>query len=230
MKNSIKIKRMVGIAILSAIVIVLQVLSNYVQIGAISITLALIPIAVGAILYGPTAGAILGVLMGLIVLTAPSTQAYFFVNNPAATIFLCLLKTGIAGLVAGLLFKLFAFFAKKTTSTKKKKALFAAGVIVATLIIPVINTSLFIGGATLFFLNSVYGGSAMAIINGVFTTNFLIEFIVSAVLSPAIVTLIKVLVSQNNLGFTNDFDDFINDNEENEDVKSNNIEQIIEGE
>lgn len=209
MKNSLKIKRMVGIAILAAIVIVLQVLSNYVQFGAISITLALIPIAVGAILYGPIAGVILGALMGVIVLTAPSTQAYFFVNNPWATIFLCLLKTGIAGFVAGLLFKLFAHFAKKTDNTKKKNVLFAIGIIAATLIIPVINTSLFIGGAALFFLDSVYGGSTMAIITGVFTTNFLIEFIVSAVLSPAIVTLIKVLVSKNDLGFTNDFDEFI---------------------
>ena len=228
MKNSIKIKRMVGIAILTAIVIVLQVLSNYVQIGAISITLALVPIAVGAILYGPIAGAILGVFMGIIVLTAPSTQAYFFVNNPAATIFLCLLKTGVAGLVAGFLFKLFAFFAKKTENKKKKNALFAAGIIVATLIIPVINTSLFIAGATMFFLNSVYGGSAMAIINGVFTTNFLIEFIVSAVLSPAIVTLIKVIVRENNLGFTNDFDEFVYD-EDIEENETNNLEQIVEG-
>jgi len=219
MKNSLKIKRMVGIAILSAIVIVLQVLSNYIQIGAISITLALIPIAVGAILYGPIAGAILGLFMGLIVLTAPSTQAYFFVNNPAATIFLCLLKTGLAGLVAGFIFKLFAYFAKKTDSTKKKKVLFATGIIIATIIIPVINTGLFIAGATLFFLNSVYGGSAMAVINGVFTTNFLIEFIVSVVLSPAIVTLIKVLTMQNNLGFTTDFSEFISDNEINEEVE-----------
>ena len=219
MKNSLKIKRMVGIAILSAIVIVLQVLSNYIQIGALSITLALIPIAVGAILYGPIAGAILGLFMGLIVLTAPSTQAYFFVNNPAATIFLCLLKTGLAGLVAGFIFKLFAYFAKKTDSTKKKKVLFATGIIIATIIIPVINTGLFIAGATLFFLNSVYGGSAMAVITGVFTTNFLIEFIVSVVLSPAIVTLIKVLTMQNNLGFTTDFSEFISDNEINEEVE-----------
>lgn len=219
MKNSLKIKRMVGIAILSAIVIVLQVLSNYIQIGAISITLALIPIAVGAILYGPIAGLILGLFMGLIVLTAPSTQAYFFVNNPAATIFLCLLKTGVAGLVAGFIFKLFAHFAKKTESSKKKKALFATGIIIATIIIPVINTGLFIAGATLFFLNSVYSGSAMAIINGVFTTNFLIEFIVSVVLSPAIVTLIKVLTMQNNLGFTTDFSEFISDGETEEDIE-----------
>lgn len=164
--------------------------------------------------------------MGVIVLIAPSTQAYFFVNNPAATIFLCILKTGIAGLVSGLLFKLFAYFAKKTENTKKKNALFAAGIITATLIIPVINTSLFIGGAALFFLDSVYGGSTMAIITGVFTTNFLIEFIVSAILSPAIVTLIKVLVSKNDLGFTNDFDEFIYDKNNDEDL--DDLEEIEE--
>ena len=216
MKNSLKIKRMVGIAILAAIVIVLQVVSNYVQFGTISITLALIPIAVGAILYGPIAGAILGVVMGLIVLTAPSTQAYFFVNNPAATRFICILKTGLAGLAAGFLFKMFAFFAKKTKNENKKKALFASGIITATLIIPVINTGLFILGASLFFID-IYGGKVIAIINAVFTTNFLIEFIFSAVLSPAIVTLIKVIVRQNDLGFSIDFDEFIND-KENDDI------------
>ena len=76
---------------------------------------------------------------------------------------------GILVCVAGFIFKLFAYFAKKTDSTKKKKVLFATGIIIATIIIPVINTGLFIAGATLFFLNSVYGGSAMAVINGVFT-------------------------------------------------------------
>ena len=63
MKNSIMIKRLVGISILTALVVVLQLLGNYITIGTVNITLALIPIAVGAILYGPVAGLFLGFLL-----------------------------------------------------------------------------------------------------------------------------------------------------------------------
>ena len=212
MTNSKKIKKLVGIATLTALVVGLQFLSNYVTFGPVAITLALIPIAVGAILYGPVIGFFLGAVMGVVVLAAPSTQAVFMPINPAATIFLCILKTGIAGLVAGFLFKLFAFIAKKQKSDNKKKVLFAAGIIVAALVVPVINTGLFILGATIFF-NSLFGGF-MGIVNAVLTTNFLIEFLASAIASPAIVTLIKVLTKQYNLGFANDFAEFTSSNDE----------------
>ena len=206
MTNSQKIKKLVGIATLTALVVGLQFLSNYITFGSVAITLALIPIAVGAILYGPLIGFFLGAVMGAVVLTAPSTITYFLTPHPVSTIILCILKTGLAGLAAGFLFKLFAFIAKKQSSTGKKKALFAAGIIVAALVVPVINTGIFILGATLFFTD-VYG-SFTIVINAVLTTNFLIEFLVSAIASPAIVTLIKVLTSQYNLGFANDFAEF----------------------
>jgi len=216
MKNSIRIKKLVGLATLTALVVGLQFLSNYVTFGSISITLALIPVAMGAILYGPIAGALLGAIMGVIIIVAPSTMAYFMPVNPAATIILCILKTGLAGLVSGLLFKLFAFIAKKQKSYKAKMGLFAAGIIIAALVVPIINTGLFIIGATLFF-SSIYG-NMINVINAVLTTNFLIEFLVSAILSPVLVYLIKALTYQNDLGFTTDFSTF---NKPEEDIKDN---------
>ena len=54
--NSLLIKKIVGTSVLTALVIVLQVISNYITFGSVSITLALIPIAMGAILYGPLTG------------------------------------------------------------------------------------------------------------------------------------------------------------------------------
>ena len=216
MKNSIRIKKLVGLATLTALVVGLQFLSNYVTFGSISITLALIPVAMGAILYGPIAGALLGAIMGVIIIVAPSTMAYFMPVNPAATIILCILKTGLAGLISGLLFKLFAFIAKKQKSYKAKMGLFAAGIIIAALVVPIINTGLFIIGATLFF-SSIYG-NMINVINAVLTTNFLIEFLVSAILSPVLVYLIKALTYQNDLGFTTDFSTF---NKTEEDIKDN---------
>ncbi len=223
MKNSIMIKKLVGIATLVSLVVGLQFLSNYVTFGSVSITLALIPIAVGAILYGPIVGMILGAIMGIVVIVAPSTLAYFMPVNPAATIILCILKTGFAGLVSGLIFKLFANIAKKKNDKKSKNTLFAVGVILAGLVIPIINTGLFIVGASVFF-TSIYG-NAMAVIKAVIGTNFAIEFAVSVVLSPVLVYLIRVLIYQNDLGFTKDFDAFM--------IESNNkqsIDDLIEEE
>jgi len=224
MTNSQKIKKLVGLATLTALVVGLQFLSNYVSFGSVSITLALIPIAMGAILYGPFAGAFLGAVMGVIVIVAPSTMGIFMPHNPAATIILCILKTAVAGLVAGYVFKLFHYFAKKTNNEKTAKTLFAAGIIVSTILVPVVNTALFLLGATVFFMNVtvkvvdavtgesmevlVFGGTFIGIINGVITTNFLIEFAVSTVLAPSLVTLVKILTSKYSLGFANDFSKF----------------------
>lgn len=207
MTNSQKTKKLVGLATLTALVVGLQFLSNYVSFGSISITLALIPIAMGAILYGPLAGLFLGAVMGGIVIAAPSTITVFMPVNPGMTIVLCLLKTAIAGLVSGYLFKLFAFFAKKQNDVKKKKILFAAGIIVAALVVPLINTGLFIVGATIFFRDLF--GDFTGVVAAVLTTNFLVEFLVSAIISPALVTLVKVLTRQYDLGFANDFSEFI---------------------
>ena len=59
MSNS-KVKRMVGIAVLMAVVVVLQLLGQFIRFGPVSISLVLLPIVVGAAVYGPGAGAILG--------------------------------------------------------------------------------------------------------------------------------------------------------------------------
>lgn len=101
------VRTIAGLGILTAVVIVLQLLSNYVQFGPVSITLSLFPIALGAMLYGPLGGLFLGLVDGVLVLTAPSTISFFFAITPIGTIFVCLTKTGLAGLFAGLIFKLY---------------------------------------------------------------------------------------------------------------------------
>lgn len=101
------VRTIAGLGVLTAMVVVLQLLSNYVQFGPVSITLSLFPIAVGAMLYGPFGGLFLGLVNGAIVLTAPSTISFFFAYSPIGTIAVCLLKTGLAGFFAGLIFKLY---------------------------------------------------------------------------------------------------------------------------
>ena len=75
--NSNKIKKITGLAIFISIVVVLQVFSNYVKFGQVSITLALIPIVVGAIIYGPWAGFLLGAVCGICIFLDPIQLLYF---------------------------------------------------------------------------------------------------------------------------------------------------------
>ena len=191
--NKKSIKRMVGIATLSAIVVVLQLIANYIPgPGGVSFTLALIPLVIGSIIYGLTGGAILGVIMGGIILTAPSTSSFLNVN-PIVTVILCLVKTGAAGAVSGLVFKLL-----------KKYNLYAA-VIVSSIIAPIINTGLFSIGCMLFYMETLteWAGGSDAI-SYLFLTmigvNFIVEFAINSILSPTVMYIIKIISKNFNIG------------------------------
>ena len=61
MKNQrINTRTLTGVAIFTAIVVVLQLLGSFIRFGTFSISLVLIPIVVGAAMYGVGAGAWLG--------------------------------------------------------------------------------------------------------------------------------------------------------------------------
>ena len=63
-----KLKKMVGLALLIALVVVLQFVGGMIPpVGGFTISLVLIPIVIGAALYGPGAGAFLGAVFGVIV-------------------------------------------------------------------------------------------------------------------------------------------------------------------
>ena len=194
--NSQKIKRMVGIASLAAVVVVLQLIANYIPgPGGVSITLALIPLVIGAILYGPTGGAILGVIMGGIILTAPSTASFLNVR-PFITVVLCLVKTGVAGLVSGLVFNLL------------KKYNLTLAVIIASILVPILNTGIFSIGCMLFYMETLtlWAGGSNAIAFLFLTMigiNFIIEFIINSVLSPTILYIVKIVSKNFNVGSNN---------------------------
>lgn len=167
-------KKIVGTAVLSALTIVLTLISNYITVGTISINLALLPIALAAIMYGPWSAMIVGMVNGGFILLAPSTQAFFMPMSMVGTILICLLKTGLAGLVSGFVYKLF----------KKHDTV---GMIVASLLIPVINTGIFLIGSYIFF-KGAFGN----FIDLFVTVNFAIEFTVTAILSPTTVKVVNI--------------------------------------
>lgn len=188
MKNS-KTTKLVELGIFIALVLVIQLLGGAVKVGPISISLVLIPIAVGGILLGPLCGAVLGLTFGVATVIGGLTGADPFtatlLNSGAwgavFTTLLCLVKGTMAGFVSALIYKLLA---------QKSKV---AAVLLAAVAAPVVNTGLFILGA-LTVLNSLitqnFVGSGSNIIYFVFIgcagVNFLIELAVNVIFTPAI--------------------------------------------
>lgn len=178
-------KKITGVAILSSSLVALAFLSNYITIGSVNVNLALIPIVIGACIYGPIAGLFLGIIDGIVILLSPSTML-FISYNVFFTILLCALKTGIGGLLAGVVYSIFK---------KKNEHL---GVFFASIILPITNTLIFLLGVFLFFipvyLNIAPNGSNVIvfIITSTLTINFLIELLINILLSSTIYRIIKI--------------------------------------
>lgn len=136
-KNPFTVRNIPYIAILAAIEIVLQFIGNNIAFGPVSINLSLIPMALGAILFGPWCGLFLGLLNSIFVLMAPSTMLFYNISV-VGTFVTVLVKSSAAGFIGGLIYM-----------ALKKKNLLAT--IVTSISLPVINTGLFVVGSLLFF-------------------------------------------------------------------------------
>lgn len=179
-------------AILLALTVVLQVWGSAVRIGANTVNLSLIPVVLAAILLGPLAGAVMGfasaaVILIYVVLGTEPLSFMMFQDHPFITVALILIKTTAAGFVAGILFQLIS----------RKNAYVAT--FAAAAATPVVNTGLYILGALLMSDTIAASGFAdgmsaiyflVVVAAGV---NFLIEFAVNMVASPAIFSVIKVI-------------------------------------
>lgn len=177
----------VGIGLLTAIVVVLQFVSMALRFGTFSITLTLVPIVVGAALYGWKTGAWLGFVFGVAVLLTGDAAAFLTINIPG-TIATVLVKGAAAGLLAGLVYRLIA---------KKNQV---AAVFISSITAPIVNTGLFLLGCRLFFYDTVAAWGAglgfentfVYMIVGLVGINFIIELGVNLVLNPAILQIIKI--------------------------------------
>ena len=138
-------RKLTGLAILTALVVILQFLP--IKGPFFLITLTLIPIVIGSALYGACAGAWLGFIFGVTVLLSGDAAAFLTINIPG-TIATVLVKGTLAGLAAGLVYKL----------ASKVNRYF--GVICSALVAPVVNTGIFLLGCRLFFMDTVNGWAA----------------------------------------------------------------------
>lgn len=187
MNKIITTKQIVGTGLLLALEIILQIVGNYLQFGAVNINLSLMTIVLAAVLYGPLSGAILGFFNGLMALLSPSTIAIFMPVSQIGTIMACLLKTTLAGLLAGFVFKPF----------RNKNHLL--GLIVCSVLVPLINTGVFSLFALLFFrplleagVNEQNPNIIAFLVFGFIGINFVFEIITTVVVTtPTGMILLK---------------------------------------
>ena len=174
-------------ALLTALVIILQMMGSFIRFGPFSISLVLIPIVIGAAICGPKISTWLGFIFGVIVLFTDA-GAFLAISIPG-TIVTVLVKGTACGLAAGLVYKLF-----------EKKNRYVA-VIAAAIVCPLVNTGIFLLGCLLFFFETIKGwGLGMGFDNtlqymilGLVGGNFLFELATNIVLGPIVVRIINII-------------------------------------
>ena len=194
-----KIFRMVEMAMLIALIFVMQYLGTLAStpfraIG-IEFSFVLIPIVVGAFLLGPVEGAVLGFVFGVmtIVLTiiAPGSMTYIlFTERPILYVGVAMIKAIAAGLGSGLIYK-------GLDKLMKGKAVYLRTVL-ASATAPIINTGIFLLGMVCFFSKVIAekwagGENIFLFLVGLIWINFVIEFGINIILSPAIVRIVDAI-------------------------------------
>ena len=182
-------------AALAAIIVVMTFTSiGYLNIGIVEITFLTIPVAIGAIICGPGAGALLGGVFGLTSymqcfgIGRPSPfGAALLAINPVATTVLCLVPRILAGLLAGLIFKAF----KNKSGT--------VSYAVTSLSTGVFNTLFFVivlllGFSTESLSSLQLGDSMLKIISSLVTVNAVIEWAVCLVVGLAVSKALSALL------------------------------------
>ncbi len=184
MRKSFEVQKLVLTSILLAIVIVLQLFASTFTVGVASFSLVLIPISIGGILLGYKTGALLGFAFSFIVLFQPDAH-YFMGYGYVQTIVIVLLKGTLAGLLSGLIYK--------ALKVKLKNI----AMIIASIAAPIINTTVFIIGVSILLRDAV--GPINEFIIGILGINFIVEFLITAILSPVIIKIVTIGFKQFNL-------------------------------
>lgn len=174
-------------AILTALVVVLQCMGQFIRFGMFSISLVLIPIVIGAAVCGPKISTWLGFVFGVVVLMTDAGA--FLAVDIFGTVITVLVKGAGCGLVAGLVYK----------AIEKMNRYVA--VVCAAVLCPVVNTGIFLLGCVVFFLETIRGWGASLgyeevadyMIYGLAGGNFLFEMGINVVLCPVVIRLLTVI-------------------------------------
>ncbi len=194
-KRFFEAKRVATLAVLLALVIVLQAFGGYIKIGTTPLSFVLVPIVLGGMILGKGAGGFLGLSFGFIVVIqgAMGVDGFTMIlleEHPVFTVLLCLVKGCAAGVLSGLTYEWIA---------KKNKL---CGVFAASVVAPVVNTGLFILGSLAFLqdtlkANFIDGTTVIYFLvilcAGV---NFLVELAINLICAPSLHTVYGVVEKQ----------------------------------
>lgn len=206
-KNFFTTKNIVYLAMLTALLVALHLLSNFLtNAGVTSVNLAIIPIVLGALVLGVNGGLILGFISGLMTFIFGVMDIDFFTNflflqHPVLTFLVCTIKTSAAGAIGGLLYNVIQ-------SKNKYVATF-----VVSGVVPVVNTGIFVVGALVMhdaisFLAMGEGVGVMYYLIVICAGgNFLIELAINLLVAPAIYGTVKAINVAQGQNSTSDFEE-----------------------
>lgn len=150
--NKTNVRFLAQLGLLAAIEIVMKLIGlGSVPVGPLYMSFLTVPIAVGAMTLGPSAGAILGAVFGLVsfkdaITGASAMTGVFFQISPVNTFILCVVMRAIMGFCVGLLFKALRFIDRKGGWSYFIGALSA----------PLLNTLFFMGYIVAVFYQTEY--------------------------------------------------------------------------
>ncbi len=207
MKTNKKVLKLVQLALLVALVVVLQMLGSFIKIGPLPMSFVLVPIVIGAFLLGWKEGAFLGLAFGIItmlmgILGIDGFSMILWQLHPFWFVVVCLLKAVATGLGAGLIYK------GLNKALGEKRIILTT--VIASISAPIINTGIFVLGMILFYFNDMgtvqmelakMAGTELITVTPALEFIFLVlagfnfvgEFLVNLVVSPAIVRIVAVV-------------------------------------
>lgn len=186
---------LVQLAVLAAFVILMAFTPlGYLRTPLFSITFIMIPVALGAILLGPWAGAVLGLIWGI-----TSAMQYFvgdqtsilFVNiNLPLYLVMCIVPRVLDGFLCGLIYR--------ALKKKDKTPHCLLSSCVTSFCSALFNTVMFVGLMLLFFTDSVAGWASgqnvlIYAITGMVGINGIIEMVVATVVGAALARAVEAI-------------------------------------
>lgn len=186
-KRQVKTKYIVTLALFIAVTVALQLVSAYIHVGPVSITLVLLPIVIGGALFGVEFGTVLGASFGVLtfvfsVMGIDPGGNMMFAANPFLTFVVCIVKGTLAGTLSALVFKLIS-----KLSEEKKYLSFLS----ASFVAPTVNTGIFLLFAWFFYRPTLQiwaGGSDVIsyVLSSLVLLNYVPEMLFCVIICPIV--------------------------------------------
>lgn len=199
-EKQIPLKSVIGLAVFALIIVVMAFTPvGFLKTGNLEVSFLVVPVAIGAILLGPTYGAVLGLVMGVVSFAqcfgASDMGSALFGVSAVNTFLLCVIPRVICGWMAGVFYDLLS---------KIDKTGFVPQ-IAAAVVCPIFNFILFMLGLSLLFGQTPYllnmqtqmNASGIGFYFALGGMNLLYELLASVVLTTGISTLILKFKNRN---------------------------------